>query len=86
MRILGIVTAAALVVTAAPAVAQTQRPSPAQVAALKALAQQHKAELQAAAQAARAAAQAAKAEGKSRREAARAAAKAARAAIKAGRP
>lgn len=82
MRVLGIVAAAAFVATAVPASSQMSKPTPAQVAALKALAQQHKGELQAAAQAAKAAAEAAKAEGKSQREIAKAAAAAARAALR----
>ena len=86
MRILGIIVATAFVSTAAPAASQPPKPTPAQMAALKALAQQHKTELQAAAQAAKAAAQAAKAKGKSQREVAKAAAAAARATARASRP
>ena len=88
MRPLFSIASAALLVTgvASAAEAQSARPTPAQVAALKALAQSHKAELQAATQAAKAAAQTAKAEGKSRQEIAKAAVAAARAALKAQRP
>ncbi len=84
MRALLGIASAALLVTgmASAAEAQSAKPTPAQVAALKALAQNHPA----AAQAAKAAAQAARAEGKSKQEIAKAAAAAARAALKAQRP
>lgn len=85
--VLAFATAALLVLGfASAAEAQSRNPTPAQQAALRALAQQHKAELQAATQAARAAAQAAKAAGKSNRDVAKAAAEAAKAALKARRP